>query len=246
MNILVDKRALPFPEPGLLQLAMRRPSYDQTALSPTEKAVAAVWARHLANVFSARTIAPNDNFFDLGGHSLVAQYVLFDLRKEFSGTNITLGALFQNPTLRGFATELDRLQDPIGLQMNNQEMDGILQQKKYYSTDRETLTKELPIRFEPVAASGKKNVFLTGATGFLGAHIVDELVHSQQFGTIFVHVRAESAAAGLRRVQNTCTAYGLHKIDDHVKCIPGDLARPILGVSEKDWETLSKEVDVIM
>jgi L-aminoadipate-semialdehyde dehydrogenase len=112
-NGKVDKRALPFPEPEQLRSAMRRPSYDQTALSETEKKIAVVWARHLSNVVSARTVSPEDNFFDLGGHSLIAQYVLLDLRTEFSGVNLSLGALFQSPTLRGFATEIERLKDPL-------------------------------------------------------------------------------------------------------------------------------------
>jgi hypothetical protein len=57
MNGKVDKKALPFPEPAQLSLAHQRPSFDQTALTETEKAIAVVWARHLANVTSSRTIA---------------------------------------------------------------------------------------------------------------------------------------------------------------------------------------------
>jgi len=48
---------------------MRRPSFDQTALSETEKKVASVWARHLTNVVSARAIGPDDSFFDLGNEN---------------------------------------------------------------------------------------------------------------------------------------------------------------------------------
>src|ERR1700748_1028041 len=101
-----------------MRMATRRPSYDQTALSPTEKTIASIWARHLPNVLSARTIAPDDSFFDLGGHSLIAQYVLLDLRKEFPGTSVPISALFQKPSLRKFAAELDRLGDPIGLNLD--------------------------------------------------------------------------------------------------------------------------------
>jgi L-aminoadipate-semialdehyde dehydrogenase len=240
--MIVDKRALPFPEPGQRSLAFRRPSFDQTALSVTEKSVAEVWAKNLTNVLSSRTISPEDNFFDLGGHSMIAQYVLLGLRKEFPGMNISMGALFQNPTLRGFAAELDRLQDPIGLEMGVDDAGSANTQLVYYSSDRHALSAKLPAKFPTTTAhySSPKTVFLTGGTGFLGSHIIDQLVKdNQRFGKIFVHVRAESAAAGLERVQNTCKAFNL-QYDDRVECVTGDLEKPFLGIDKDTWGKLAK------
>jgi L-aminoadipate-semialdehyde dehydrogenase len=245
-NGKVDKRALPFPEPEQLRSAMRRPSYDQTALSETEKRCAVVWAKHLSNIVSARTVSPEDNFFDLGGHSLVAQYVLLDLRTEFSGVNLSLGALFQNPTLRGFATEIERLKDPMGLELNVD--DSVPKQSEFfYSSDRKKLAEELPARFETTGASSSpKTVFITGGTGFLGSHIIHQLVQDKaRFGKIIVHARAENTQAGLERVRNTCKAYGL-ECDDRVECVVGDLAQPRLGIKKTEWANLTGEVDVII
>jgi L-aminoadipate-semialdehyde dehydrogenase len=242
MCIAVDKRALPFPEPEQLRLAARRPSFDQTALSTTEKTVAATWARHIPHVVSSRTIAPDDSFFDLGGHSLIAQYVMLDTRKELGGTNIPLSALFQHPTLRKFAAELDRLQDPIGLNLESaDETNGDPVQLELYSDDRKQLTAQLPQEFPAYQAnSGAKNVLLTGGTGFLGSHIIDMLVNDKtNFGRIIVHVRASDAKAGLQRIKNTCKAYGL-KCDDRVSCITGDLGQPQLGMENHTWDNLSK------
>ncbi|KAF2433270.1 L-aminoadipate-semialdehyde dehydrogenase large subunit [Tothia fuscella] len=248
-NGKVDKRALPFPEAGQRALATRRPSFDQTALSETEKTLARVWAKNLANVTSSRTIAPDDDFFDLGGHSMIAQYVLLGLRKEFPGLNIAMGSLFQNPTLRGFAAELDKLQDPKGLEMGAEDVGSAADpQAVYYSTDRHALSTKIPKKFLITTAhySHPKTVFLTGGTGFLGSHIIDQLVQDEQrFAKIIVHVRAESAAAGLERIRNTCKAFGLH-CDDRVECVSGDLEKPLLGIEKAAWEKLSKEVDVII
>lgn len=245
-NGKVDKRALPFPEPGELRSSMRRPSYDQTALSDTEKKIAKVWAKHLSNVVSARTVAPEDNFFDLGGHSLIAQYVLLDLRTEFSGVNLSLGALFQSPTLRGFATEIERLRDPLGLEMNAD--DSVPKQSEFfYSSDRKKLSEELPAKFQTTSASSTaKTVFITGGTGFLGSHIIHQLCRDKaRFGRIIVHARAKSAQEGLDRVRNTCKAYGL-ECDDRVECLVGDLEKPRLGIEKSDWANLTGDVDVII
>lgn len=243
-NGKVDKRALPFPEPSQMRNAARRPSFDQAALSPIEKMVANIWARHLVNVVSARTIAPEDSFFDLGGHSLIAQYVLLDLRKELPGISVPISALFQKPTLRAFANELDRLQDPIGLNIEtNDETKPNHTQEALYSDDYKILSRRLPKRFLSYGSTtigGLKNVFLTGATGFLGAHILDLLVKDKgRVGKIFVHVRAKEQQAGLQRIRNTCVAYGL-QIDDRVVAVVGDLGASKLGVDANIWEQLSR------
>jgi L-2-aminoadipate reductase len=234
---------MPFPEPEQMRVAARRPSYDQAALSPMEKTVATIWARHLPNVLSSRTIAPEDSFFDLGGHSLLAQYVLLDLHRELQGTSVPISALFQKPTLRTFAGELDRLQDPIGLNLESAtETDIEPKQEEYYSNDRKLLTSQLPKSFstKDENVSSLKTILLTGATGFLGAHIVDLLVQDKdRVGKIIVHVRAGDTKAGMERIRNTSLAYGL-QIDERVSCVTGDLAQPKLGISPVAWEALSK------
>lgn len=173
---------------------------------------------------------------------MIAQYVLLGLRKEFPGMNISMGALFQNPTLRGFATELDRLQDPIGLEMGADDAGGVNPQSVYYSSDRQALSAKLPTKFPTTTAhySSPKIVFLTGGTGFLGSHIIDQLVKDdQRFGKIFVHVRANNEVIGLERVRNTCKAFNL-QYDDRVECITGDLEKPLLGIEKNSWEKLAK------
>ena len=247
-NGKVDRRALPFPEPSQMSLATRRPSFDQRALSDTEKKLASIWAKHLSQVFSSRTIAPTDSFFDLGGHSLVAQYVLLDIRKAFPGSGISISTLFQCPTLRRFAAEIDRNLDPLGLRLETaDEGNRMPVQEEYYSNDREKLKNQLPTSFpESAITSGGRTVLLTGATGFLGSHILDQLVRDgTHFGRIIVHTRSDSPQDGVRRIRNICKAYAL-QFDDRVTCITGDLSAPKLGLDQSIWDTLAKDVDVII
>lgn len=224
-----------------MRRAARRPSYDQTALSPLEKTIAAIWAKQLQ--IPVRTIAPEDNYFDLGGDSLKVQHILSSLRKELSGTSVPPPVLFQHPTLRGFVGELEKLIDPIGL--NLESMTGGEEEPKqneYYSKDRTLLSSNLPQTFPaPYSkSSAQKTVLITGATGFLGAHIVDLLVQDKaRVAKIIVHVRASDIKAGLERMRNTCLAYGL-QLDERVSCVIGDLAQPKLGLSANVWEAVSK------
>ena len=239
---------MPFPEPSEIALATRRPSYNQAALSETEKTLAKIWAKHVKSVVSHRTITPDDSFWDLGGHSLIAQYVLLDVRKAFSGTGITIRSLFEHPSLRSFAAEVDRLQDPYGLRLDAAEEDTPAQ-AEYYSNDRVALAKKLPSSFPSGnLPSGPKTVLLTGATGFLGSHILDLLLRTpSQFSKVICHVRADTSSLGLARLKNTFLAYGLAAPpEDRLQVIVGDLSLPRLGLSQSGWDSLTAEVDVII
>ena len=241
-NGKVDKQALPFPEPSQLSITARRPSFNQAALSPTEKVVAEIWARRIPHVTAAKTLSPDDSFFDLGGHSLLGQLVLLDVRKRYQGINLSLGALFQYPTLRAFSTEIDRVQDPIGLRFDAGNEPGPASQNEYYSSDAKKLANSLPVSFPSsiLNLSAPLTILLTGGTGFLGGHITDVLSRFDvRISRIIVHVRANTKQAGLKRIRNTCTAYGL-LCDARVECIVGDLAKPRLGLEPEVWDDLAK------
>jgi amino acid adenylation domain-containing protein len=66
--------------------------------------------RHLERIWSAMLgadkVAPTDNFFEIGGHSLLAARMLTKVHKDF-GRRITIAALFRAPTIRELAKVLD-------------------------------------------------------------------------------------------------------------------------------------------
>ena len=119
-NGKIDKPALPFPDTAELSAAApRRRSSVLQELSETEQEVAKIWAKLLPNT-TARMIGPNDSFFDLGGHSILAQQMFFELRKKWRSVDISMSAIFRNPTLRGFCNEISRIQDSHSLTGDSQ------------------------------------------------------------------------------------------------------------------------------
>lgn len=77
---------------------------DKTSVSPrnsTEAALAKIWSE----VLRIEQVSVSDNFFDLGGDSLLAIRVMDKIEKHFN-REISLSTLFLNPTVEGLANSL--------------------------------------------------------------------------------------------------------------------------------------------
>ena len=98
-NGKIDRRALP--APGADRPDTRPYVAPRT---PTETRVAAVWADALGVVRPG----VDDDFFDLGGHSLMAAQVVAALRGTF-GVDVAMRHLFEHPTIARLAEAVDLL-----------------------------------------------------------------------------------------------------------------------------------------
>lgn len=105
-NGKVDKHALPVPE-------HRSQTMSAKHVAPrngTEKRLAKLWEELL------NTPAPSvhDNFFDLGGQSIIGIQLLARVEGDF-GTRLPLNSLFQSPTIAAFAKLLQSDNGTTGL-----------------------------------------------------------------------------------------------------------------------------------
>jgi amino acid adenylation domain-containing protein len=104
-NGKADRRALPAPE-------ILRPQLNATYTAPQttiERMIASIWQ----DVLHIDTVGLHDNFFDLGGHSLLMARVHSKLR-EIGTSDISIVDLFQYPTVNTLARYLSR--QPTALQ----------------------------------------------------------------------------------------------------------------------------------
>jgi thioester reductase-like protein len=104
-----------------------------------------------------------------------------------------------------------------------------------------------PAKGVPSPSPGSlRRVLLTGATGFVGAYLLDELL---RHGTEEVHclVRCSEPADGLRRITENAAA--LRPLDAaaraRIRVVPGDLAAEGLGLSAGDRRSLAGGLDAI-
>ncbi|HEU5073048.1 MAG TPA: AMP-binding protein, partial [Polyangiaceae bacterium] len=106
-NKKIDRKALPAPE----RQVAKPPAVDQTLPeNALEETIAAIWR----DVLNTPTVGVNDNFFDVGGHSLLTIQVLGKLKAKVERP-VTLIDLFGHPTIRGLAAFLAAEEDDQGL-----------------------------------------------------------------------------------------------------------------------------------
>jgi amino acid adenylation domain-containing protein len=97
-NGKIDRLALPEPEQAAASAYV-------APRTPTEEVVAGIWSE----VLRRDRVSTLDNFFDLGGHSLMATQVISRLRRAL-GVELPLRMLFEHATVARFAEQLDNLQ----------------------------------------------------------------------------------------------------------------------------------------
>lgn len=98
LNGKIDRRKLPVPD-------FTRPELKAVfvaARTPTETVLTAMWA----DLLKIKTIGVQDNFFDLGGNSLVATQVLSRIRQAFQ-EELPLSRLFATPTIAELAAGIE-------------------------------------------------------------------------------------------------------------------------------------------
>lgn len=249
-NGKIDRPALPFPEPQQLAAAgARRPSQLGKALTPTEKTMASIWADLLGDRgVIAESIGGSDSFFDLGGHSIIAQQLFFKIRQQWKDIDVPMNTIFQYPTLRGFSSSIDQALDPIGLRLDTAEAIDDEPEDEDYSADARDLAGQLNDfkTREPLNPGQEVHTFLTGATGFLGAYVLRDLLTRP--GKVTILVRAKDAEGALARIQQTCEAYGIWNSSwtPRISAVVGDLEKSNFGLSSETWGSLTGSVDVVI
>ncbi len=236
VNGKVDRRALP-PPTAMAQSTSQNPAQNtlQRAATPpasdTERAMLAIWCELLAR----RDLGVDDEFFSVGGDSLLTLPLVFRLGLAF-GVDVPLSAVFAAPTVAALARVVDDLRAGIAPAPLD------LASKVVLPAEIDPARALLPRA--PRAQPGC--VFITGATGFLGAYMLRDLLDLSSARMLCL-VRAADQADGLRRIRANLEGYGLWRPGDEarVEALPGDLATPSFGLDAAGFAALAERADVV-
>ncbi|MEU6562215.1 thioester reductase domain-containing protein [Nocardia nova] len=109
------------------------------------------------------------------------------------------------------------------------------------------LADRLPFVGPPPRVAPRR-ILLTGATGFLGSHMLLDLLRHSDVHVVCL-VRAEDEAAGLRRLGAALRGFHLPwsaEVRRRITVLPGDIRSPRLGLTDERWNALALEVDAIV
>ncbi|KAK9442948.1 L-aminoadipate-semialdehyde dehydrogenase large subunit [Metarhizium brunneum] len=244
-NGKVDSPNLPFPDASLMmEDASEEDLKSWESLSDTEKTIATQWSTLIPGL-NAQTVRPDSSFFDCGGHSLLAQQLLLDIRKNL-GVDITIGVLYANPTLRGLSTQVDRLRSGQAVTVDHSD-------DTVYSDSLDELTKTLDAKYQSadpdaLGPSNSTTFFLTGATGFLGAYLAKDILERKNTKLI-AHIRgAKDLKFAKERLVRSLKGYSLWQDSwaNRISCVIGDLSKPHLGLDDASWKHVANTADVLI
>jgi thioester reductase-like protein len=150
---------------------------------------------------------------------------------------VPLECLFKAPTVQDFAPLLQKLQT-CGSSL------------EFQITPQQLLTEaELPGEIYPttVPKNNRHRLFLTGATGFIGAFLLQELLTKDPQATIYCLVRAKTIGEASDRLRSVMKGYEIWSDAFGERIIPvlGDLAKPQFGMGSQQFLKLANQVDVI-
>lgn len=130
-----------------------------------------------------------ENFFDLGGTSLLVTQVIIEAGKR--GYSIVYADVFAHPTPRALAMLFEKDAKPEA-EKADEDIEGY-----DYSAIHQLLAENTLDHFRSGAPVPLGDVLLTGATGYLGIHVLRELLEHTE-SRVYCLVRGDCESAGNR------------------------------------------------
>lgn len=223
VNGKTDRKDLPLP--------IISASEVQSEYAPPRNILEQELVEIIQDVLEIERIGIDDSLFDLGGDSLTVMMVFSRIYDRNWG--LTAADFYTYPTIRELS---DKISGPVN---SNDEISY---------DDIEVM--ELRPEAENVDQFYKiDNVLLTGATGFLGIHILRELIETTE-SSIYCLVRGESELLAEDRLKQNLSFYfgtRYHKlVGRRVYAINGDVSSKELGLKKEKYLEIGEKIDTII
>lgn len=198
-----------------------------------EKLFCSIWEQLLNT-----KVGIDNDIFDAGADSLLA--IKFKTELLSHNINVAYADIFKYKTIRSLASMHE-----------NSSAESLVNYN--FSVCNSVLEKNTPASFANMLSSitkiNKNNVLLLGANGFVGIHILQELI-KQDSGNIYCIVRDKNKQDAKTRFLKTLHFYFDNSLDEYLDkrifMINGNILHPNFGLTNEDYTTLINSIDVVI
>ena len=242
-NGKINRKVLPLPE-------MKRVTEYETPKGEKEE----LFCNIFSDILKIKEVGATDNFFEIGGTSINAIKVIVEASKH--GVQIVFNDIFNLKTPRALAEYVNE-----ELRMKNEELPTSVPKSTTKTTTTEnsqlsTLNSQLSSNTLNAFRNGERqpigDVLLTGATGYLGIHILNELL-THYHGKILCPLRSKSGDDPRQRLKTLYFYYfgrteAFAHFDERVTTFAAEITEPDAlerAANNSQLSTLNSKLTVI-
>ena len=225
INGKVDKSKLPMPE-------IDGKNKYVAPENEVQRQLCEIWCK----IFNVKKIGIMDNFFEMGGDSLLAIKLQTEALKQ--NININYSDVFEYQTIKTLSEK-----------KQTQKLYYIDKNYNYSKINELIKINNISNIQEKTEEQKVESLLLLGATGFLGAHILDEYLSNTQ-GKVYCLVRRKNNEDSEQRLKNKLKFYFENKYDKEfgrrIFVVYGDITQENLGLNKKDYNKLGEQIDLVI
>ena len=223
----IDRKQLPdpvFKEKACLNIVAPK--------TETQKIIYDVWSECLGR----SEFGIKDNFFELGGSSILLATVYAGIRSKINKP-FSLNTFFEMPTIEGLATSIDE---------HGGEFDH---DREFAEAKRDAILDEsISPNWSETAKTDKEIVLLTGSMGYLGGHVLLELLEKTD-AEVYCLLRSHEDVSLDKQQLHALKNLKLDKavnFSDRIHTISGDISKDKLGMNDSDYKFILKSATHII
>ena len=228
INRKIDRKALPMPK--FKKSTSNADLITDEKLNTQEKILLNIWK----NILNIDNISIYDNFFDIGGDSILAINMQIDALKN--GFKFEYADIFNYPTIKALASKSDISFEDVLKNYDYSKINKLLEVNDIKNLDS--------IKKQDVG-----DCLLIGSTGYLGAHLIYSFVNNEK-GNIYCLIRKKDNFIPIERLKNTLDFYfgpDFYKENEsRITVLQGDITKNNLGLSEEDFDLIKRNVTTVI
>lgn len=211
---------------------------EMTGANEMETGILKIWSVLLEHT----SFDISDNFFDIGGNSLLVAAAAVDIAREMA-VKVYLRDLYQYPTVQLLAEVLTKRKLAL-VDIPQEDTEPVIELQNDVYLDPGTTFEG---SFDPSVLSDPSDILLTGVSGFIGIHLLEELLANTR-ARIYCLVRSKNAYDGWLKIEEAANRFHVvlqPEAKQRIVLVPGDLTLENMGLPQEEYDLLAGKIQLI-